>query len=99
MVYIRNWADRRVIQRATLHQKDEINISVSLMYIILGPCSQNWGKATNNFIIYIKKSLKILKGQSFANQRRTDNTIAKRKGQKNKQRSTNHTHKTKHRVT
>jgi hypothetical protein len=41
MVYIRNWADRRVIQRVTLHQNDEINICVSLVFIILGPCTQN----------------------------------------------------------
>ena len=41
MVYIRNWADRRVIQRVTLHQNDEINICVSLMFIILEPCTQN----------------------------------------------------------
>ena len=41
MVYIRNWADRRV--RALYSKFD---------------------KATNCFMIYIKKSLKIPKGQS-----------------------------------
>ena len=47
-----------------------------------------------------KKSLKIPKGQSESvNQRRTDNTMAKRKVQKDKQRSTKHTYKTKDRVT
>ena len=42
------------------------------------------------------KSLKIPKGYSeYLNRWRTDNTMAKRKGQKVKQRSTKHTHKTK----
>ena len=45
------------------------------------------------------KSLKIPKGQSESvYRRRTDKPIAK-KGQKEKQRSTKHTHKTKERVT
>jgi hypothetical protein len=35
----------------------------------------------------------------YVNRRRTDNTMVKIKGQKDKQRSTNHTHKTKDRVT
>ena len=48
----------------------------------------------------IKKSLKIPKGQSESvYRRRTDNTMAKRKRTKDKQRSTKHTHKTKDRVT
>jgi hypothetical protein len=47
-----------------------------------------------------KKSLKIPKGQSESvYRRRTDNTMAKRKSTKNKQRSTKHTHKTKNQVT
>jgi hypothetical protein len=47
-----------------------------------------------------KKSLKILKGQSESvNRGRTDNTMAKEKVQKDKQRSTKHTYKTKDRVT
>jgi hypothetical protein len=47
-----------------------------------------------------KKSLKIPKGQSESvYRRRTDNTMAKEKVQKDKQRSTKHTHKTKDRVT
>ena len=46
------------------------------------------------------KSLKIPKGiTESVNRRRTDNTMAKKKGQKNKQRSTKHAHKTKDRVT
>jgi len=46
------------------------------------------------------KSLKIPKGQSESEyRRRTDNTMAKEKGQKDKQRSTRHTYKTKDRVT
>jgi hypothetical protein len=48
----------------------------------------------------LKKSLKIPKGQSESLfRRRTDNTMAKRKVQKDKQRSTKHTYKTKDRVT
>jgi hypothetical protein len=47
-----------------------------------------------------KKSLKIPKGYSESvNRRRTDNTMAKRKRTKDKQRSTKQTHKTKDRVT
>jgi hypothetical protein len=47
-----------------------------------------------------KKRLKIPKGQSeFVYGRRTDNTVAKKRVQKDKQRSTKHTHKTKDRVT
>ena len=47
-----------------------------------------------------KNSLKIPKEQSEAiNRRRTDNTMTKRKVQKDKQRSTKHTYKTKDRVT
>jgi hypothetical protein len=47
-----------------------------------------------------KRSLKIPKGQSeFVNRRRTDNTMAKRKVQKDKQQSTKHTHKATDRVT
>ena len=50
--------------------------------------------------LYKKKSLKIPKGQSeFIYQRRTDNTLAKRKIQKDKQGSTKHTHKPKDPVT
>ena len=49
---------------------------------------------------YLKKSLKIPKGQSESvYRRRTDNTMAKKKVQKDKQRSTKHTYKTKDRVT
>jgi hypothetical protein len=48
----------------------------------------------------MKKSLKIPKGQSESvYRRRTDNTMAKRKSTKDKQRSTKHTYKTKDRVT
>ena len=48
----------------------------------------------------LKKSLKIPKGPSESvYRRRTDNTIAKEKVQKDKQRSTKHTYKTKDRVT
>ena len=47
-----------------------------------------------------KKNLKILKEQSESvNRRRTDHTMAKEKVQKDKQRSTKHTHTTKDRVT
>jgi hypothetical protein len=50
--------------------------------------------------IFCKKSFKIPKGQSeFVYRRRTDNTMVKRKVQKDKQRSTKHTYKTKDRVT
>jgi hypothetical protein len=45
-----------------------------------------------------KKSLKIKKGQSVY-QRRTDNTMAKEKVQKDKHQSTKHTYKAKDRVT
>ena len=46
------------------------------------------------------KSLKIPKGYSESvNRRRTDNTMAKEKGQQDKQPSTKHRHKTKNRVT
>jgi hypothetical protein len=48
----------------------------------------------------LKKSLKIPKGQSESEyRRRTDNTMAKKKVQKDKQRSIKHTYKTKDRVT
>ena len=48
----------------------------------------------------LKKSLKITKGQSESvYRRRTDNTMATRKVQKDKQRSAKHTYKTKDRVT
>ena len=50
------------------------------------------------FVVY-KKSLKIPKEQSESVYRRTDNTMAKRKSTKDKQRYTKHTHKTKDRVT
>ena len=47
-----------------------------------------------------QESMKTPKGQSESiNLRRTDNTMAKRKVQRDKQRSTKHTHKTKDRVT
>jgi len=47
-----------------------------------------------------KKSLKIPKGQSESvYRRRTDNTMAQKKVQNDKQRSTKHTYKTKDRVT
>ena len=53
----------------------------------------------NLFRIY-KKTLKIPKGQSeTGNRRRTNNTMTKEKVEKDKQRSTNTTHKTKDRVT
>ena len=49
---------------------------------------------------FIKKTLKIPKGQSESVYRwRTDNTMAKEKVQKDKQRSTKHKYKTKDRVT
>ena len=47
----------------------------------------------------LKKSLKIPKGQSESVYRRTDNTMAKKNVQKDKQRSTKHIYKTKDRVT
>jgi hypothetical protein len=50
-------------------------------------------------ITRIKKILKIPKWQSETVYRRTDNTMAKEKVQKNKQPSTKHTYKTKDRVT
>ena len=51
---------------------------------------------TNYNFSICKKSLKIPKGQSESvNRRRSDNTMAKKKVQKDKQRSTKHTHKTK----
>ena len=43
----------------------------------------------------MSKSLKIPKGKSESVNRRTDNTMTKRKGQKDKQRYTKHTYKTK----
>ena len=43
--------------------------------------------------------LKISNGQSESVNRRTDNTMAKRNEQKDKQHSTKHTHKTKERIT
>ena len=43
--------------------------------------------------------MKIPKGQSESVYRRTDNTMVKEKGQKDKQRATKHTYKTKDRVT
>jgi hypothetical protein len=46
-----------------------------------------------------KTSLKIPKGQLESVNRRTDNTMAKRKGQKDKQRFSKHTHKTKDNTT
>ena len=48
---------------------------------------------------FYRKSLKIPKGQSESIYRRTENTMAKRKVQKDKQRSLKHTYKTKDRVT
>jgi len=50
--------------------------------------------------MYHKKSLKIPKGQSESvHRKRTDNTMATKKNvQKDKHRSTKHTHKTKDRV-
>ena len=56
----------------------------------------NWTRQSK---VTSKKSLKIPKGQSESVYRRTDNTMAKRKVQKGKQRSTKHTYKTKDRVT
>jgi hypothetical protein len=48
----------------------------------------------------MKKSLKIANGQAESvYRRRTDNTMAIKKVQKDKQRSTKHTYKTKDRVT
>jgi hypothetical protein len=47
-----------------------------------------------------KKSLKMPKGQTeFVYRRRTDNTMAKRKVQKDKKRSTKHTYKITDRAT
>ena len=56
----------------------------------------NWTRQSK---VTSKKSLEIPKGQSESVYRRTDNTMAKRKVQKDKQRSTKHTYKTKDRVT
>ena len=58
-------------------------------------------KVLHNYLIYYcKKSLKISKGQlESVYRRRADNTMAKRKSTKDKQRSTKHTYKTKDRVT
>jgi hypothetical protein len=51
-------------------------------------------------LLFQWKSLKIPMGQAESvDRRRTDNTMAKRKVQKDKQRSTKHTYKTKDRVT
>ena len=50
-------------------------------------------RAVVAFIDRVKMGLKIPKGQSESVYRRTDNTIVKRKVQKDKQRSTKHTHK------
>jgi hypothetical protein len=63
-----------------------------------------WSKRSRYFLGTIqhilKKSLKITKGQSESvYRRRTDNTMATRKVQKDKQRSAKHTYKTKDRVT
>jgi hypothetical protein len=62
----------------------------------------NWG-VIFHFVdmgVIIKKSLKIPKGQSESvYRRRTNNTMAKKKGQKDKQRSIKHAYKTKDRVT
>ena len=57
--------------------------------------------SADNFSVFMyKKNLKIPKGQSETVYRRiTDNTMAKRKSTKDKQRSTKHTYKTKDRVT
>jgi hypothetical protein len=58
-------------------------------------CSQNLFKSSMSK----KKSLKIPKGSSESvYRRRTENTMAKRKVQKNKQLSTKHAFKTKDRV-
>ena len=56
-------------------------------------------KWTTISVYNFKKSLKIPKGQSGSVYRRTDNTIAKRKVQKDKQRSTKHIYKAKDRIT
>ena len=49
--------------------------------------------------VHFKKSLKIPKGLlEPVYLRRTDNTMTKQKGQKDKKRSTKHAHKTKDRV-
>jgi hypothetical protein len=54
----------------------------------------------NNCLQYSEQSLKIPKGSSESVYRsRTDNRMAIEKGQKDKQRSTKHTHKTKDLVT
>jgi hypothetical protein len=66
-------------------------VLVGILYL---SCNVKNPKAT------IKKSLKIPKWQSESVYRtRTDNTVAKRKSTKDKQRSTKHIYKTKDRVT
>ena len=50
-------------------------------------------------MIFYKKNLKKPKGLSEFVNRRADNTMAKRKTEKDKQRSTKHTHKATYRVT
>ena len=58
------------------------------------------GHIRHRYYMMIKKSLKIPKGQSESvYRRRTDNTMPKEKGQKDKQQSTKHTPKPKDRVT
>ena len=70
----------------------------NLCLLIIINCSHN-DLRIHNLSSDCKKSLKIPKGQSDSVKRRTDNTMAKRKIQKDKQRSTKHTYKTKDWVT
>jgi hypothetical protein len=67
------------------------------------PNNQHWVFRNDYFLKFMNstESLKIPKGKSeYLYRRRTDNTMAKRKKvQKDKQRSTKHTHNTKDRVT
>jgi len=67
-----------------------------ITFITLVICSVD----NNDSYTLDKKSLKIPKGQwESVYRRRTDNAMAKRKVQKDKQRSTKHTYQTKDRVT
>ena len=67
--------------------------------IFSGPTDSSTNKTDHHAEIFLKKSLKIPKGQSeTVYRRKTENKMAKKMVQKNKQLSTKHTYKTQDRV-
>ena len=75
-----------------------MTLFITIFIIVLCLLLLNGELRVHDFLSVHKKGLKISKGQSESVQRRTDKHNGQKKVQKDKQRSTKYTHKTKDRV-